>query len=591
MMIFPGSAVLAHPHGPLQAIGPGRQAARKRIPLRSRRPHQNAPDDQTVPLEKGTRPVIDPARRVALEVKVIDETTQQILPHRVHVDDAAGMYYPPNGHFDIEPRQGNTNNVSYEPDTINDGYDWAMIPEGRFTVQVPAQANIQFKIAHGLEYPLTVVELDLSAMAGKTVKRTIALKRGINMRAKGWMSADTHVHNLTPLGAIRQMPVEAVDYVNLMFIGPGHPLLRRGFVTGKPDKVSTADHIVYVSQEVRDANQGHMTLLGIKTPIKPIRAYTGVEKVKSLKPLSNEPLNWEVYDHLHAEGGLAYHAHYLFWPGWSSPVGAALDKLDGLEWLQTETVKRGDRTRQNIEIPGFGRRSGGNMWYDMLNCGARLPIIGGTDKMNAGRVVGGSARTYVKVTQRTHEGLLAGLRTGESFVTNGPLLHLTANGRSIGSELTFEGQGPFTVQVKTGCFTQRPVKFLEIIHDGAVAARIEVSEKQKTGELSREIRFQKSGWLAVRARHDKNDPDNWHHSITAAHSSPIYVTVNKRAPAVQTSAEYMVARLDATLEWARTEALWSSDASKHKALASFEQARHFYWAALQRASNQRPVRE
>jgi hypothetical protein len=45
---------------------------------------------------------------------------------------------------------------------------------------------------------------------------------------------DTHVHNLTPLGAIRQMPVEGIDYVNLMFIGPGHPLLRRKYITGKP---------------------------------------------------------------------------------------------------------------------------------------------------------------------------------------------------------------------------------------------------------------------------------------------------------------------------------------------------------------------
>lgn len=575
--------VVAHPHGPMQVIGPGRQGAQKRIPLRSTRPHRLAPDEQTEPLEKGTRPEIDPATRVTLEVEVIDEATKHVLPHRVHVDDADGRYYPPDGHFDIEPPRANTNNVSYEPDTINDGYDWAMIPEGRFTVQIPARADIQLKIAHGLEYPLTVVEIDLTGMAGKAIKRTIALKRGINMRAKGWMSADTHVHNLTPPGAIRQMPIEAVDYVNLMFIGPGHPLLRRGFLTGRPDKVSTADYIVYVSHEVRDANQGHMTLLGIKTPIKPIRAYTGVEKVIRLAPLPNEPLNWEVYDRLHAEGGLAYHAHYLFWPGWGSPVGAAIDKLDGLEWLQTETVRRGGRTRQNIEVPGFGRRSGAQMWYDMLNCGARLPVIGGTDKMNAGRVVGGSARTYVKVAHWSHEGLLAGLRTGETFVTNGPLLHLMANGKPIGSELMFEGKGPFSVQIKTGCFTQRPIKFFEIIKDGAVAARIDVAEGQKIVDLSRKIPFQRSGWLTVRARHERNDPDNWHHTITAAHTSPIYVTINNRLPAVKASAEYMTARLEATIEWAQTKAMWSSGEYKNKALASFNKARQFYEAALQRA--------
>jgi hypothetical protein len=203
--------------------------------------------------------------------------------------------------------------------------------------------------------------------------------------------------------------------------------------------------------------------------------------------------------------------------------------------------------------------------------------------MNAGRVVGGSARTYVKVAQWSHEGFMAGLRTAETFLTNGPLLHLTAEGKPIGSELKFEGKGPFAVQVETGCFTQRPVKFFEIIKDGAVAARIDVEEGQKTVDLSREVVFKRSGWLAVRARHDKNDRDNWHHAMTAAHSSPIYVTVNSQLPAVKASAEYMTSRLEATLEWARTKAMWSSDESKNKALASFNQARQFYQAALLRA--------
>jgi hypothetical protein len=54
-------------------------------------------------------------------------------------------------------------------------------------------------------------------------------------------------------------------------------------------------------------------------------------------------------------------------------------------------------------------------------------------------------------------------------------------------------------------------------------------------------------------------------------------------PAVKASAEYMVARLDATLDWLDAKAMWSSDAYKDKALASFEQAKRFYEAVLRRA--------
>ena len=138
------------------------------------------------------------------------------------------------------------------------------------------------------------------------------------------------------------------------------------------------------------------------------------------------------------------------------------------------------------------------------------------------------------------------------------------------------------MRVETGCFTQRPIKFLELLTDGTLVAEAEVPEGQKTVELNKELSFRKSGWLAVRARHVKNDPDNWHHTITAAHSSPIYVTINDELPAVKASAEYLVARLDATLNWIDAEAMWSSEEYKQKAISSFEQAKKFYQEALKR---------
>ena len=100
-----------------------------------------------------------------------------------------------------------------------------------------------------------------------------------------------------------------------------------------------------------------------------------------------------------------------------------------------------------------------------------------------------------------------------------------------------------------------------------MVSEVEVREGQKSVEINKELPFRKGGWLAVRARHVKNDPDNWHHTITAAHSSPIYVTINNELPAVRASAEYMVARLQETRIWADVEAMWSSEEYKSKALS------------------------
>lgn len=549
-------------------------------------PPRTAKDDQTESLTPGTVPQIPKERRVVLKVVVVDEKTGEVLPHRVHIEDRAGTYYPPKGHRDVGALRWHSNNVSYEPDVSNDGYVWAMIPSGRFDVSLPDEPDIQIRVSHGLEYPIRTVSVNLTGKAGEMVEQTVTLKRGINMRQQGWMSADTHVHNLTPLGAIRQMPIEEIDFVNLMFIGPGHALLRRTPPTGKPSLISTPDHIVAVSQEVRDANQGHMTLMRMREPIKPIQVYTGSSKLPQLKPLPNEPLNWEVFDRMHAQGGMAFHAHYLYWPGHGSAVGGALGKLDGVEWLRSDFVSRNNRTRHDISVPGFGLRAAGFMWYDMLNCGVRLPLVGGTDKMGANRVVGGSCRTYAGVDEWSQDGFLGAVAKGKTFVTNGPLLKFLANDQPIGSELRFDGKGPHTIQISAGCFTHRPIKFFEIIFNGKVVHELKVPEDQKTTTVVKEIGVSKSGWLALRARHDKPNGDNWHWGVTAAHSSPIYVTVNGQMPAVEESARYLVGRLDTTLKWATESAIWSGSTSRNKAITSFKAARKFYADALKRAGSE-----
>lgn len=224
------------------------------------------------------------------------------------------------------------------------------------------------------------------------------------------------------------------------------------------------------------------------------------------------------------------------------------------------------------------------MWYHMLNCGARLPVIGGTDKMNERRVVGGGNRTYARVDTWDHEGFLAALDRGETFTTNGPLLEVSANGKPLGAELRFEGQGPFRVTVKANCFTRKPIEYFHIVQDGEVVYEQRVTPEQETLRIERELSFSKSGWLAVRCGSRKRDANNWENAYTAAHGSPIYVTVNGEKPANKDSADYMVARSEVALDWAKNEAKFSTNDYRKRAVGSFETALRFYESARSRAS-------
>ena len=219
------------------------------------------------------------------------------------------------------------------------------------------------------------------------------------------------------------------------------------------------------------------------------------------------------------------------------------------------------------------------IWYAMLNCGARLTLIGGTDKMTNNRVVGRTARTYVHVPTWNHEGFMAGVAAGATFVTNGPMHLLSANGQPIGSRLEFEGAGPFKVRVDARCFSFKNIAYLEILQDGEIAHRVIVEPGKKRVKTTYELEFERSGWLAARAGGLRFENDGIN---AAAHTSPIYVHVGGTLPAKRRSARYLVARVETAIRWAQEEAIWSSAAYREKALDSFEAAREFYRRILKR---------
>lgn len=66
-----------------------------------------------------------------------------------------------------------------------------------------------------------------------------------------------------------------------------------------------------------------------------------------------------------------------------------------------------------------------------------------------------------------------------------------------------------------------------------------------------------------------------------------YVNVNDRLPAVESSARYLVARLDESLRWVEEDAIWTDEAAKKKAVETFQQAREFYRDALERSQKRR----
>jgi hypothetical protein len=246
------------------------------------------------------------------------------------------------------------------------------------------------------------------------------------------------------------------------------------------------------------------------------------------------------------------------------PVDAALGKVD------------------YVEVLGFSNhKSTAAVWYRLLNCGFRLPAAAGTDAMaNFASLRGpvGLNRVYASVPRGPLDihlqTWLSSLKQGHTFATNGPLLGFTLGGRTLGDELRLP-TGENKVKVTAWLRSIVPVDHLEVICNGRVAREVKLSGDRESADVEDTIPISQSGWCLLRAWSDKAEHpvlDLYPYATT----SPIYVKVDGSVPKPAEDAAYFVAWIDRTIEDARSNRDWNTDAEKTSVLKLLEQARTVY---------------
>src|SRR6185369_693238 len=81
-------------------------------------------------------------------------------------------------------------------------------------------------------------------------------------------------------------------------------------------------------------------------------------------------------------------------------------------------------------------------WYRYLNLGYHVPLVGGSDKMSAGMLLGG-IRTYARLGERalTYDNWMDAIRDGNTFATVGPLATMRVEGVEPGGQLRLPPNG------------------------------------------------------------------------------------------------------------------------------------------------------
>ncbi|HIF73192.1 MAG TPA: hypothetical protein EYQ61_11640 [Dehalococcoidia bacterium] len=477
------------------------------------------------------------SERTWVHGKIIDSSTGKPTAARIHFRSPDGRYFPPYGHT----HEVNDNWFEdYGADLLLGDTPYAYV-DGTFQGELPV-GDVYVEVSKGFEFE--PIRQKLNIKPGQRELK-ITLNRNSNLRASGWVTADTHTHFLTPETAHLEAAAEDINVINLLAAQWGDLYTNVGDLTGAVSGSSSAETVVWVGSENRQHFMGHISLMGATgSPIFPMstsgptEGYIGDPTVRAMS---------EWADEAREKGGLAIVPHFPF-PHSEVIAEVVLGKVDGLEI-------------RDFHVPTMDTFAV-HEWYRLLSCGYRIAAVGGTDKMSAGMPVGG-VRTYAFIGDRelSHDSWSDAVRAGRTYTTSGPLMDFTVEGLRPGDELSLPESGG-SVHVKAIATCAMPINKLEIVFNGKVISQTSASgDGEKLLAIDETLDLPGSGWIAARAVSDHVAWHVWPVNF-AVHTSAVYVKAGRTDVFDASLGEYLITTMQGGVEWLDTLAT-RADAERH----------------------------
>lgn len=463
-------------------------------------------------------PTVDPGPDAAwLRIRIVDAATGQLASATVCVNRGA---QEPDDHPLIDfslRRSANRHKGAIRQREI----PYYFYAAGGCAVRVPpGPATIE--VRKGYEY--RPVEVTLITKGKETVEVEVRLERAIDMAALGWYSGDTHIHmdrtgrNDDTLLAVTS--ARDIRYAYLLSMNTGgydqgglkYESYRQLTGLGDRSVARRGPYHITSGQEYRVGRFGHVTLALPDAYVAGVGPTANVNSGPSLAVIADQTHG------LHGFIGLAHGGYYN-----QEADRLLLDgKMDFLELLQF----------------GEYRSLGLSGWYDFLNIGYRLPMVGASDFPPTREL--SSEMTYAwSDSVPTPRSFAEALAAGRSFATSGPMLFLTVAGQKPGAILRYPEKfdGKLVVDVRVHS-PQYPVRYLDLIVNGTVVERRFEPKGRSEWSLRHLLPLRGSSWIAARTHGDAG---------TDAHTNPIYVYVGQSRPFNPASARQIIARVDGSL--------------------------------------------
>jgi hypothetical protein len=514
-------------------------------------------------------------------VQIFDEHSKPTAA-RVRATAHDSVYYAPEGHSTDFPLTEDKGDVGRGGDVMMDYNRRFAYVEGAFKIDLPENETIKFEAVKGFAYRFFDTTINLSSGIDTI---NIKLEKWFEFpEGQKWYSGDVHTHQIDSATGLLEMKAEDVNVCNILISDFTDD---QASFRGAPEPISDSLHIVYLNQEYRQDQLGHVNLLNLKKlidPVKPLRKY-------------QYPLNIKAMDETHAQGGHVSWAHFAAYPALEAPLAIVLNKVDAVELLCTIDPFEEPVFISDV-VPDLRMNSGLRLWYRLLNCGLKIPASAGTDKMTNWQTVGAN-RVFASIKGNfNYQNWINALDSGHTFITNSPMLFCSVDNKNPGEQINISKSK--TIKIVAEVYSQLPVDRLEIVANGDVIAEKTIEKGQHHAKLEIEYKADKSTWIAART-HQYNVKDmtngvsfsqrrdlgggptelNKYYGTLRpetpfAHTSPAYVIVDNKPIRSATDAEYFIKYLENAIAWLNKSGSFPSNAAKQEVIDSFKKGIETY---------------
>jgi hypothetical protein len=473
-----------------------------------------------------------------VEITVRDKADGPPVACRVHLKDGAGKPFR-------HPRLPFWFDHFVCPGTDNFG-----LYPGTFTIE----------IERGPEYETHTDRFEMAP--GGEKKFNVVLKRLVDMPAEGWWPGELHVHRAVG-------DIELMMRAEGLHIAPVITWWNNRNEWAKKDP--PADPLVKF-----DGNRYYHVMAGEDEREGGALLYFHFTKPLAITGAGREfPSPLKFVEEARKHKGVWIDIEKPFW--WDVPAWVASGQVDSIGIANNHMCR--DRMYENEAwgkprvVERLPAPLGNGYWtqeiyYRLLNCGLRLPPSAGSASGVLPNPVGYN-RVYVHLGKElTWEKWWEGLRAGRSFVTNGPLLRVRANGELPGHVFTAPAGKEVSIELKAELTTRDKIRFIEIIKDGEVERKVPFAEFSKNGSLGT-VRFKESGWFLVRAIADNSK------TFRFASTAPYYVEVGETKRVSKKSAKFFQ-------DWAKERAgrVKVDDADQRKEVLRHHEAAAKFWQGV-----------